>query len=97
MNVLINIQDDITRLYAAGVLKRLLVDKTTRKNIMWATDAYSSHETPYERDQEIKAHLITGEHTGLIKTRTRKAFEQQSARTRQHAEVFTPPSGSAKG
>lgn len=90
MNTLINIQEDISRLHAAGVLDRLLVDKTTRKNIMWATDAYSSYGKPYERDEEIKTPFITGAHAGQIKTRARKAFEQQSARTRQHAEVFTP-------
>lgn len=90
MNTLINIQEDISRLHAAGVLDRLLVDKTTGKNIMWATDAYSSFGEPYGRDEEIKTHFITGAHAGQIKTRARKAFEQQSARTRQHAEVFTP-------
>lgn len=90
MNTLINIQEDISRLHAAGVLDRLLVDKTTGKNIMWATDAYSSFGEPYGRDGEIKTHFITGAHAGQIKTRARKAFEQQSARTRQHAEVFTP-------
>lgn len=90
MNTLINIQEDISRLHAAGVLDRLLVDKTTRKNIMWATDAYSSFGKPYERDEEIRPPFITGAHAGQIKTRARKAFEQQSARTRQHAEVFTP-------
>lgn len=90
MNTLINIQEDISRLHAVGVLDRLLVDKTTRKNIMWATDAYSSYGKPYERDEEIKTPFITGAHAGQIKTRARKAFEQQSARTRQHAEVFTP-------
>ena len=57
---------------------------------MWATDAYSSFGEPYGRDEEIKTHFITGAHAGQIKTRARKAFEQQSARTRQHAEVFTP-------
>ena len=57
---------------------------------MWATDAYSSYGKPYERDEEIKTPFITGAHAGQIKTRARKAFEQQSARTRQHAEVFTP-------
>ena len=90
MNTLINIQEDISRLHAVGVLDRLLVDKTTGKNIMWATDAYSSFGKPYERDEEIRPPFITGAHAGQIKTRARKAFEQQSARTRQHAEVFTP-------
>lgn len=91
MNSLINIQDDITRLQAAGILERLLIDKTTRENIMWATDAYSSFGKPYERDEEIKAHLITGENTGLIKTRARKAFERQSERTREQSDTMFSP------
>ena len=33
---------------------------------------------------------LEGDHSGIIKTRARKEFEQQSERTRQHAEVFTP-------
>lgn len=90
MNVLINIQDDIIRLANAKVLDRLLVDKSTGKNIMWGTDAYSSFGKAFERREEIRPHLITGSNVGIIKTRARKAFEQQSARTKQHAEVFTP-------
>lgn len=86
--ILINIQDDIIRLNSLGVLSRLLVDKTTQKNIMWATDAYSQYGDRYSRDSEITSDLIVN--TGVIKTRARKEFEQQSIRTRQRAEVFTP-------
>ncbi|MBP3855100.1 MAG: Eco57I restriction-modification methylase domain-containing protein [Ruminiclostridium sp.] len=88
--MLINIQDDIIRLHAAGLLTRLLADKTTGKNIMWATDAYAEHGTKYERNEQIMPELITGSNTGIIKTRARKVFEQQTERTRRRAEVFTP-------
>lgn len=88
--MLINIQDDIIRLHAAGLLTRLLADKTTGRNIMWATDAYAEHGTKYERNEQIMPELITGSNTGIIKTRARKAFEQQTERTRRRAEVFTP-------
>ena len=73
-----------------GLLDKLLVDKTTQKNIMWATDAYDDLGPKYERNKEIHSYLITGENNGVIKTRARKEFEQQSKRTRQRAEVFTP-------
>ena len=73
-----------------GLLGALLQDRSTRKNIMWATDAYLEQGTAYGRSEEIFPELITGEHIGLIKTRARKAFEQQNARTKQRAEVFTP-------
>ena len=59
-------------------------------NILWATDAYQDLGPDYRRDKEIEATLITGEHSDVIKNRARKALEQQSERTRKHAEVFTP-------
>ena len=88
--MLINIQDDVIRLHAAGLLTRLLADKTTGRNIMWATDAYAANGARYERNEQITPELITGANTGIIKTRARKAFEQQTERTRRRAEVFTP-------
>lgn len=88
--ILINIQDDIIRLNSWGLLEKLLIDKTTQKNIMWATDAYSNLGKKYERNEEISVYAITGDNNSVIKTRARKEFEQQSKRTRQRAEVFTP-------
>ena len=88
--MLVGIQDEILRLHAKGLLAPLLADKTTKRNIIWATDAYRALGFPYERTQEILPALITGEHSDVIKTRARKEMEQQSERTRRHAEVFTP-------
>lgn len=88
--MIINIQDDILKLHAMGLLDGMLLDKTTKQHIMWATGAYASLGERYEYNGEITPDLITGEHVSVIKTRARKAMEQQSARTRQHAEVFTP-------
>ena len=88
--ILINIQDDIIRLDSMGLLSKLLVDKTTGKNIMWATDAYAELGPRYERNEQISVSLFTGGNKGIIKTRARKEFEQQTKRTRQRAEVFTP-------
>lgn len=86
----INIQDDVMKINNLKLLNELLFDRTTRTNIIWATDAYSELSTAYDRDKEIRIELITGLYSGVIKTRARKALEQKSARTRQHAEVFTP-------
>ena len=88
--MIINIGDDILRLQSLKLLKKLLVDKTTKKNIMWATDAYKGKSGDYERNKEMTETLITGRNADVIKTRARKAMEQQSERTKQHAEVFTP-------
>jgi type II restriction enzyme len=88
--LLVGIQDEILWLHSKGLLKLLLADKTTKSNIIWATDAYEAQGAEYRRDAEITEKLITSEHSDLIKTRARKAMEQQSERTRKHAEVFTP-------
>lgn len=88
--MVINIQDDLLKIHKLGLLDKLLVDKTTKKNIMWATNAYCSFGARYERNEAITSDLITGSNSDVIKTRARKAMEQQSERTRQHAEVFTP-------
>lgn len=88
--MVIGIQDEILKINSQHLLDRLLMDKTTKSNIIWATDAYTELGTAYHRDKEITVDLITGQYSGVIKNRARKALEQQSERTRQHAEVFTP-------
>ena len=88
--MLIHIQDDILRLQGMGLLEPLLADRTTGRNILWATDAYLEHGSRFARNAPITTALITGEYAGLIRTRARKAFEQQSQRTKARAEVFTP-------
>ncbi len=88
--MIINIQDDILKLHAMRLLDRLLQDKTTKANILWATDAYSHLGEYYSREKEIRPQRITGENSDLIKTRARREMEQRNERTRQHAEVFTP-------
>lgn len=40
--MIINIQDDILKLHALGLLDGMLLDKTTKQHIMWATGAYAS-------------------------------------------------------
>ncbi len=88
--MVVNIQDDILKLHAMGLLSRLLQDKATRGSILWATDAYAHQGDGYSRGNEIRPQRITGENSDLIKTRARRAMEQRTERTRQHAEVFTP-------
>lgn len=88
--MIINIGDDILRSQSIKLLDRILVDKTTKKNIMWATDAYKERGGAYARNKEITPALITGRNADVIKTRACKATGQRSERTKQHAEVFTP-------
>lgn len=44
--MIINIGDNILLLQSLKLLKKLLVDKTTKKN-MWATDAYMGAGVKY--------------------------------------------------
>lgn len=86
----VNIQDDILKLHQLGLLDKVLVDRTTKGQILWASDVYSVLGREYNRDAEIKQELITGENAHIIKTRARKSMEQQAQRTRRRGEVFSP-------
>ncbi len=76
--MLVGIQDEILRLHSMGLLKQLLVDKTTRTNIIWATDAYQEQGAEYQRDKEIKESLITGQNSDVIKTKAFFNSDEQS-------------------
>ena len=65
--MIIGIQDELLRINSLGLLDGLLADRTTRAHILWATDAYTDLGPGYQRDKEIKAELITGERSGVIK------------------------------
>lgn len=56
--MIINIQDDILKLHALGLLDRMLMDRTTKQHIMWATDAYTPLGERYEYTEEITSDLI---------------------------------------
>lgn len=72
------------------VLKILLKDRTTNKNIIWATDDYKQYGLQYKAENPIKVNLITGSYTKIIQPRVSKNKKNQSSRTRDKAEVFTP-------
>lgn len=72
------------------VLSRLLQDKTTRKNIIFATDAYTEKGKGFSAKDPITVDKLLGETGAFIKPRVEKTYEQQIARTRKKAEVFTP-------
>lgn len=72
------------------LLAILLKDKTTGKNILWATDNYRKYGEKYNADQQIKIDLITSHHGSIIRPRVAKSKTEQQQRIRQKAEVFTP-------
>lgn len=66
----------------------LLYDNTTKKNIIWATSNYENKGAGYSLTDEIKLDLINKEK--VIKPRLEKTKEEQSKRSKDKAEVFTP-------
>lgn len=73
-----------------NILLILLKDRSTGKNILWATDDYRDLGIGFAADDEITLPAITGARGNLIKPRALKSKEEQGARTRNMAEVFTP-------
>ena len=85
MGELINIREYPAR----DVLDLLLKDKTTGKNIIWATDAYEGCGAEYtDKNQILEASLVNEDIK--IKPRIIKTQEEQELRTRKKAEVMTP-------
>lgn len=83
------IEQDIAD-YSYPLLDILLFDRTTCKNIIWATADYGYMGTYYEAQKPITPELITGNNTRLVQPRTAKKQSEQISRTRDKAEVFTP-------
>jgi len=73
-----------------NLLEILLQDKTTDKNILWATDSYESKGEMFSPLAPITSDLVTGKNGSLIQPRAVKSKEEQIYRTRDKAEVFTP-------
>ena len=95
----IDVLEDYIESRWPGVLEELLLDHTKhhRKltshgscNIVWATDSYTSRGKDYAPDYPILLHLITGNNGHVIQPRAAKTREEQTARTKGKAEVFTP-------
>ena len=89
-NKVISIPDDIARFHELGVLEKLLIDRTTGKNILWATDAYSKLGEGFESKDAITPEKVTGANANNIRRRSVKNKDEKNALTRAHAEVFTP-------
>lgn len=72
------------------LMKTLLKDRTTRKNILWATESYAQLGDDYHANLPIKVQLITNGASHFIKPRVHKVWGEQKNRTKGWAEVFTP-------
>lgn len=72
------------------ILKTLLIDRSTNRNIIWATSDYEALGSDYNSHLPILIESITGYNVGIIKPRILKTKEDQGNRTKAKAEVFTP-------
>ncbi|MCQ2148174.1 MAG: restriction endonuclease subunit M [Bacteroidales bacterium] len=86
----IDIQENYIAEKYPGILDTLLLDRTTKKNIFWATDSYSEHGDGFLNHDLITVEKITGENGMVIRPRALKSSEEQVARSKDKAEVFTP-------
>ena len=71
------------------LLSILLKDKTTNRNLIWATDNYEKYGENYKRNCTICIDLITGDYRNIIKPRVEKSKDEQQKRIRDKAEVFS--------
>lgn len=67
-----------------NIIKKLLKDETTGRNIIFATDVYTGNE-----HDEITENCIVGFGNEIL-PRVEKSRDEQLSRTRSKAEVFTP-------
>lgn len=80
---------DIETAPVAPLLDLLLQDRTTGKNIIWATDTYAEYGRGFSDKEQMSRKLLLS-HADVVKPRILKTQEARVARTRKKAEVFTP-------
>lgn len=72
-----------------NILGILLHDNTTKKNIIWATVHYQNKGLGYSITDEIKPCHLNGK-VRAIRPRIEKSKAEQTKRSKDNAEVFTP-------
>ena len=81
---------DVSTYPVKPVLKTLLKDKTTKKNIVFATSSYAHLGARYGEACPIDADLLLGMDAMEIQPRVLKGAADQADRTKKKAEVMTP-------
>lgn len=72
-----------------NILGILLHDNTTKKNIIWATVHYQNKGLGYSITDEIKPCHLSGK-VRAVRPRIEKSKAEQTKRSKDNAEVFTP-------
>lgn len=86
----IDISEESLAKESADLLKILLKDRTTKKNIVWATHSYELLGKGFAPSDRINPSKVTGSFANLIQPRSEKSKYEQKDRTKIRAEVFTP-------
>ena len=86
----IDISEEQLDMESADLLKILLKDRTTKKNIVWATHSYELLGKGFAPSDRINPSKVTGNYANLIQPRSEKSKYEQKDRTKIRAEVFTP-------
>ena len=76
----IDIKENAIREIDSKLLEKLLIDRTTRKNIIWATSDYTHYGEGYAFDDEITVEAISGNNGEIIKPRIEKSKAERTAR-----------------
>ncbi len=90
MEKTIDIKENYIYQLDSKLLAVLLQDKSSGKNIIWATDNYAERGFGYQSSDQITIDCITHRNGSVIKPRTAKSKKEQAIRVRDKAEVFTP-------
>lgn len=86
----IDINEDEIQQLGETLLDILLIDRTTRKNILWATEDYRELGESYNPHNAIQKSLIIKQNNQIIQPRITKTNSTKATRTKNKAEVFTP-------
>lgn len=87
---LIDVKENYIYKLNKDLMTILLKDRTSGRNIIWATDNYSDRGFGYKSTDYITVESITGYNGNVIKPRSEKSKKEQVDRIRDKAEVFTP-------
>lgn len=87
---LVDISEEKLARESSGLLKLLLIDRTTKKNIVWATNSYEYLGEGFGNSDFINKSNITANYKNVIQPRSKKALDEQKDRTKSKGEVFTP-------
>ena len=86
----IDIKENYIYQLDSKLLEILLKDRSSKKNIIWATDNYAIRGKCYQEYDQISLKAITGRNGLVIKPRIEKSKKEQQTRIKDKAEVFTP-------